>query len=222
MLDDQPRHDLPTGPGLSRPVATSPDTDYTLTIDGALALYERAGHPRTPRSIQRYCAKGHLDCRLIETAIGEKYLIAADSVRKHIAYIEEVRPVTTSRDESRPVVPPVASTFQEGVPATSLPQQRPAATGEAEDTRFEPRHASTGHDLSQHVATDDRYVKLLESENEFLRGQVVTKDAQIKELTERSRETNHLVAGLQRMLAPLLGAPDPHPPEQHDHLSGQV
>ena len=32
----------------------------------------------------------------------------------------------------------------------------------------------------------------------------------IKELTERSRETNVLIGGLQRMLAPLLGSPDPH------------
>ena len=33
---------------------------------------------------------------------------------------------------------------------------------------------------------------------------------QIKELTERSRETNLLIGGLQRMLAPLLGRPDPY------------
>ena len=88
---------------LSRPVATSPDSDFTLTIDEALERYARAGLPRTPRSVQRYCAKGHLDCRRIETAFGEKYLISPASVDKHIAYIEEVRPVATSRDMPRPV-----------------------------------------------------------------------------------------------------------------------
>ena len=30
-------------------------------------------------------------------------------------------------------------------------------------------------------------------------------DDQIKDLTERARETNHLIAGLQKMLTPLLG-----------------
>src|SRR5437588_313452 len=89
----------------SRQVATSSDSDFTLSIDDALAVYERAGLPRTPRSIQRYCAKGHLDCRRIETAIG-------------------------------------------------------------------------------------------------------VKDEQIKDLTERARETNHLIAGLQKMLTPLLGRPE--------------
>src|SRR5580700_1740551 len=87
----------------SRPVATSPDTEFTLTIDDALERYARAGLPRTPRSVQRYCAKGHLDCRRIETPSGEKYLISPASVDKHIAYIEEVRPVATSRDLSRRV-----------------------------------------------------------------------------------------------------------------------
>jgi hypothetical protein len=39
----------------------------------------------------------------------------------------------------------------------------------------------------------------------------VVKDGQIKDLTERARETNHLIAGLQKMLTPLLGRPaDPH------------
>ena len=86
---------------LSRPVATTDDSDFTLTIDEALQRYARAGLPRTPRSIQRYCAKGHLQCRLIETEFGEKYLIAPASVDKHIAYIEEVRQATTSPDLSR-------------------------------------------------------------------------------------------------------------------------
>jgi hypothetical protein len=86
---------------LSRPVATSDDSDFTLTIDDALERYARAGLPRTPRSIQRYCAKGHLQCRLIETEFGEKYLIAPSSVDKHIAYIEEVRLPATSPDQSR-------------------------------------------------------------------------------------------------------------------------
>ncbi|MGO8867172.1 MAG: hypothetical protein ACLQME_11785 [Alphaproteobacteria bacterium] len=170
---------------LSRPVATSPDSDFTLTVEEALERYSHAGLPRTPRSVQRYCAKGHLECRLIETSFGEKYLITPASVGKHIAYIEEVTPAT-SRDTSRPVVTDVAG------------QIKGKGGGQG---------AATRDDLSRRVATelDTRYVTQLEGENALLRSQLDVKDEQIKDLTERARETNHLTAGLQRMLSPLLG-----------------
>jgi hypothetical protein len=170
----------------SRLVATSPDSDYTLSIEEASERYERAGHPRTHRSIQRYCAKGHLDCRRVETQFGEKYLISAASVAKHIAYIEEVRPIATGHDLSRQA-------------ATANGQKKLGETASSENT--------TGPDMSRQDATDTRYLASLERENEFLRGQVSVKDNQIKDLTERARETNHLIAGLQKMLTPLLGRP---------------
>src|SRR6202035_2660720 len=90
MTDDQSRH-----------AATSPDSEYTLTIEDAALLYERAGLPRTPRSIQRYCVKEHLDARRIETPFGEKSLTPPPSVMKHTANIEELRQVATGRAEPR-------------------------------------------------------------------------------------------------------------------------
>ncbi len=172
----------------SRQVATTDDSEYSLSVDEAAERYEHAGHPRTTRAIQRYCAKGDLDCRRMETQFGVKYVITPTSVAKHIAYIEEVRPVTTGRDMSRQ-----------------------AATDVAAETLDDTKRAgrSTTDDKLRPVATDpdeSRYVTRLESEVEFLRGQVVVKDKQIGELTERARETNHLIAGLQKMLTPLLGA----------------
>ena len=183
---------------LSRHAATSPD-DYTLTIDDAAVRYEHAGHPRTNRTIQRYCAKGHLECLRQETPFGEKYLITPTSVARHIAQIAELASAT-SRDLSRHAATSVAT-----------PESRESVE----------RGAATRSDMSRQVAATEaessRYVGRLEGEVEFLRGQVVTKDAQIKELTERSRETNLLIGGLQRMLAPLLGSPDPHPPMPANH-----
>lgn len=187
---------------MSRPVATRPDSDFTLTIDEALERYGRAGLPRTPRSIQRYCAKGHLECRLIETAFGEKYLISPESVDKHIAYIEEVRQATTSPDLSRHA-------------ATSRDVSRQVVpTISEEKGHGEPRQgAATGPDLSRPVATElvEQLEKRLgekDGEIQFLRSEVAVKNDQIKDLTERARETNHLIAGLQKMLTPLLGRPD--------------
>jgi hypothetical protein len=164
---------------MSRQVATTPDSEYTLTIDEAAERYDHAGHPRTPRSIQRYCAKGHLDCRRIETQFGEKYLITPASVSKHIAYIEEVRPVATSPDLPRPVATPVAPSELH----LEEPPEPPAS------------------DLSRPVAA--AYLERVESENEFLRKQIGVKDDQIKDLTERARETNFLIQGLQNLFLQL-------------------
>lgn len=168
----------------SRPAATSPDSEYSLSIEEVSECYARAGHPRTHRSIQRYCAKGHLDCRRVETQFGEKYLISPASLAKHIAYIEEVRPFATSPDTSRHV------------------QTADALENTSEGVKSE---LPTSTDTSRQDAAGSRYVERLEGENEFLRKQVSVKDDQIKDLTERARETNHLIAGLQKMLTPLLG-----------------
>ena len=154
-MDDQPRH-----------VATSPDSDFTLTIDEALERYARAGLPRTPRSVQRYCAKGHLDARLIETPFGEKYLITPASIDKHIAYVQEINEAT-SRDMSRQVGVDNSSFSshdrQRQVAATSHDKPRHVATGgdtppenPAIDERQAATIAATSDDKSRQVATTDR------------------------------------------------------------------
>lgn len=171
-------------PDPSRPAATSPDA-YSLSIEEAAARYEHAGHPRTLRSIQRYCARGHLDCLRQETPFGEKYLITPESVARHIAQIAELA-AATGRDAARPAATPVV---------------------EQEPQQIAPTAAATSPDASRQVAAEARYIERLEGENEFLRRQVSVKDEQIKDLTERARETNHLIAGLQKMLTPLLGRP---------------
>ena len=68
-----------------------------VIVQDAALLYECAGLPSTLRTIQRYCAKGHLDSHRVEIAYGDKYLITPALVMKHIAYIEEVRQATARR-----------------------------------------------------------------------------------------------------------------------------
>lgn len=172
----------------SRQAATSPD-QYTLTIEEAASRYEHAGHPRTLRSIQRYCAKGHLDCLRQETPFGDKYLITEESVARHIAQIEELASATR-RDEPRQAAPTVAAENMGETIAAPV---------------------STGHGLPRQDAAA-KYVEQLEKrldekdgEIGFLRSEVTIKNDQIKDLTERARETNVLIGGLQKMLTPLLG-----------------
>lgn len=183
MTDDQQRTDA-----TSR--ERSPDHQFTLTIEQAAERYAAAGHPRTIRAIQKYCALTKLDCHKVETETGERYLVAPYSVERHIAYINEVRTDATRRDRSR-----TDANVRTMENKDETPPPTPANSNE------QPRPDASVR------AADDRYVASLERENIFLREQVGVKDTQIGALLERDKETNTLIHRLQAMLAPLLTAP---------------
>jgi hypothetical protein len=194
MNNQEPRQGS-TGGEEPRQAPTTPDSEFTLTIEEAQRRYAEAGFPRTSRTLQRYCALGHLDGRRIDTQFGEQWLITPASVERHIAYIREVTP-PTGRDLSRPVA------------TSDDTKNKDEISKEPSDDKG--RQGSTRPDLSRPVATSDdsndhRIVELLERENAFLRKQVDVKDSQIKDITERARETNVLFNKLQQMLTPLLG-----------------
>jgi hypothetical protein len=191
MTDEQARTDASSR-------ERSPEEQYSLSIEQAAELYAQAGHPRTIRAVQKYCALSKLDCHKVETPTGEKYLVAPYSVTRHIAYIDEVRTVATGRDQTRTdaAVRPL-EIKDSTTPAPTMPEHE------------QPR---TDASVRNH---DERYITRLESENEFLRGQIGVKDTQIAEMKERARETNVLIGGLQKLLAPLLSAPAEHRADNH-------
>lgn len=178
MPEDSLRHDA-----TSR--ERSPDQLYSLSIEEVADIYEEAGLPRTSRAIQRYCSLSKLDCHKVETPTGEKYLVAPYSVDRHIKYIKEVyRPAATGRGNSRTDATvrklEITSDDEKRQTTTSPDQTRPVATSREEDSR---------------------YVTALQRENEFLRNEISVKNTQIADLTERARETNHLIAGLQKLFS---------------------
>lgn len=185
-----------------RPAANADEHSYLLSVEEAADRYAAAGHPRTIRAIQKYCGRGDLECQKVETTYGERYLITPASVDRHIAMIiersqatirERTRTDASGREQPRMDVAVRTSESEEQHVASTPEQPRPAANN------------------------DERYMKAIERENDFLRGQVITKDAQIKELTERSRETNILIGGLQKMLSPLLGYSEQRRPNDSLH-----
>ena len=162
----------------ARPDAPPDESEYTLSVDDVVERYVHAGHPRTVRRIQKYCARGDLDCRKIETSFGERYLITPASVDRHIAQIVDAL-AASGRAPARPDAP---SNVAEERSTIASPEGAPPNAPARPD------------------ASLDRYVVHLEEENKFLR--------QLNsELLERDKETNFLIRGLQTMLAPLLTAP---------------
>jgi len=211
----------------------SPDHQYSLSVEQTAELYAAAGHPRTIRAIQKYCAVNKLDCHKVETETGEKYLVAPYSVERHIAYISEVRTDATSRERTRTdaSVRAMQNEHEQAAPhaANSDEQQRTDANVRSIEVEHDQlkQQATNGTeqprtDANNHASVELR--KALERENEslrnerdFLRSEIFVKNDQIKDLTERARETNHLIAGLQKMMSPFL----PSPSNRRDDEQGQ-
>lgn len=194
-----------TGREQSRQDATPLNTDFVLTIEQVADLYAKAGHPRTIRSLQRYCAKGHLNSQKKETTLGgEVYLVSPQSVARHIAQIEELSSgdmVAPSRDASRPVATSVvAQPSQSDAPTT------PTTPGDTQ------RQVPTSNDMSRYVERLEHEVEQAKDERDFLREQIDRKDRTIEALIERDRETNFLIRGLQDLI-PRLGMGRREPPE---------
>ena len=177
-------------PAPSRPDAPLDDNEYTLTIDDVAERYARAGHPRTIRRLQKYCARGDLQCRKVETPFGEKYLVTPMSVDHHIAQIVDAL-AASGRAPARPDAP--EGTVQE--------------SHNSEPIEGAPAHAPSRPDAPDFQA---RYLEHLEKENSFLREQNTV-------LLERVKETNILTGRLQEMLTPLLGAPAERGSEPINH-----
>ena len=191
---------------LSRQDATSPDNEYSLSVEDAAALYEHADLRRTPRTIQRYCENGHLVSRRIETPFGnEKYFITPASVATHIAYLKEVRRVPTGRDLSRQDATDVAGQPRDDElrheAPTSPDLSRLDATKVIEENKGEGQREphATERDTSRRVASDldifeHPYVKRLESEVEKWQGKFEDQVQRTQEVLVSSNKKSHGVA----------------------------
>ncbi len=162
-------------PDTSRPVATGHDTprqaptepsagDDYISLRAARDIFVAGGRSVSERTLQRACGKGHIECKKITTAEGEKWFARESTVHHRLKELEafdqlrEQHAVATGRDLSRhdeqvsepsdnPDMPRPATT-PTPIPDTSSPvgsaeeshptsddTSRPVATG-----RDEPRH----------------------------------------------------------------------------------
>jgi len=158
-----------------RPSAPSLENEYTLTIDEVAELYASAGFPRPVRRLQKYCARGDLDCRKVETLSGEKYLITPVSVERHIALIAQTQGAS-GRDQARPDASRAAE--QESLEIAAAEAAPPGAQARPD--------ASITSELS---VFDHPYVRRLEREVEEFKGKYegqVRRTEQVLETANRN------------------------------------
>jgi hypothetical protein len=78
-------------------VSRHDEARYSLTVEEASFRFVNAGVPRSPRTVIRYCTRGHLDCVEVDTERNEKYLVRQESVTRRI---EEIRQAYPSRRDA--------------------------------------------------------------------------------------------------------------------------
>jgi hypothetical protein len=86
----------------ARPGAPLNPSQYTITIDEAVEMYQLAEVARPKRRIQKYCARGDLDCLKVENTFGgEQYMITRSSIDVHIAFLQQAEAAALGRAGAR-------------------------------------------------------------------------------------------------------------------------
>ena len=183
-----------TGRDMARQGAPASDSDFTLSLEEVAERYARAGHARTLRSLQRYCVSGHLDAQKVATMTGDKYLVSAQSVERHIAQIAELAAMA-------PVAPGRGVARQDA--AAELFEERSAPPGDSElkSADKEDKAIATNRDTSRQVETDldifeHPYVKRLEAQVEKWEGKFYDQVRRTEEIQNRNQDK---LVELQRM-----------------------
>jgi hypothetical protein len=185
---------------------TAEHFDNPITITEAETRFRAAGLPRHPKSIERYCRVGSLRCKKEYGANGFQYLIEAASADELIEFLKQAHHIGNTAEHA----PASSVALRKNQQADS--EERGSHTLPPAPASSDMPHEENPTEQTGASSSALRYVQQLEKrldekdgEIGFLRSEVAVKNDQIKDLTERARETNHLIAGLQKMLTPLLG-----------------
>jgi len=219
------------------------DNDRRIPIKDVLRFFREAGIPRDIRSLQRYCENGLLDGIKELTATGETWFVAEDSIEPAITQLKQMHTAkhahgggqTTTGPQAQPVASPVVAPekpvqsgpVHDGQGATPSDTDGPKQPEKVTPDR--PADDDKRPDVSGHVAQLEKRLEEKDDEISFLRGEVATKNRQLAEASERDRETNILIQGLQSMVLQLTGNDRPvvlaeyHAPRaaRHDHDGNQ-
>lgn len=179
---------------------TAPLENWIDIEQAALLLRER-GISRTGRTIQRLCKKGDLECRLVPTENGSRYIINDQSVEALAKRYHEILPGSGSRDrldDELNFAQHLQLTQAENVDAesaTNTQQSRQNTVVENHSNHIVNQH------MQQIVDLKDQQIQMLQSQLTTANTQIAVKDEQINTMLERDHETNVLIQNLQRLIA---------------------
>ena len=218
-------------PDIARYSAPQPDTvaaRHTLTVSQVEALLAQQGVQRSHRHVLRLCQNGMVDAVKVPGGpSGDQWYVAADSVPKAIGDLKQIDAQRAARHSAlQPAVAGhdaavIANEIDHDTARHSAPQQAAPGmeniAGKGETLSGIPGQENASTAMSEHVT---QFAKRIEDKDDMigmLKGQLISKDQQIADLSknnanlsERFADTQKLLGAMQRMFAPLLGQGDPY------------
>ena len=194
--------------GHGTPQLDTIEVRHTLNIHDVERELVAAGVPRSHRQVVRYCETGMLDAVKVPGPTGPQWFVAPSSLPNAIGDLRQWQAQRAGRSMPQPAMtrsnlPGNASIGADDAAGHGMPLPTVSeAKTIAKSSETQPAAAGYVSQLEKRIDEKDDVILLL-------KGQLNSKDEQIKELSTRYRETHTLLGAMQRMLAPLLGQGDP-------------
>jgi len=203
-------------PGPGRPQQDDDQLRHTLTVHQVSDQLTAVGVPRSERQIKRYCESGFLDAKKVPGPTGDQWFVAPAALPRLIGDLQQWQMQRAGHSKSRPgqsetVTPEKPIQQNADTPGPGRPE--PATT--YEESRSDHRAAEAV--TSSYVTQLEKRIEEKDDVIGLLKGQLVSKDQQITDLStrfgnlsDRFADTQKLLGAMQRMFAPLLGQADPY------------
>lgn len=185
---------------MSGHVAPQRDELHTLTLRDLEAQVAAAGVVISRRQLMRHCMGGTFDAKKLPAVNNVlEWFITPESVEKGIADIKTLQEQRARRDASRPDTSghdgvEVSNSDETDTPGHVAPQRDMSDKEESQPgSATDPVTSGYVQQLEKRIEEKDAFIGILKQ-------QLDVKDQQITRHSERERETNLLIRGLQNLV----------------------
>ena len=202
--------------GLGRPQQDDDQLSHTLTVHHVSERLAAAGVPRSERQIKRYCESAFLDAKKVPGPSGDQWFVAPAALPRLIGDLQQWQMQRAGHSETRSASSDSVTqekSLNEYTDTSGLGRPEQATS----DKENRPERDVSDVVTSTYVTQLEKRIEEKDDVIGLLKGQLVTKDKQIGDLSERFTslsdrfsDTQKLIGAMQRMLAPLLGQGDPY------------
>ena len=204
--------------GHGAPQLNAVEVRHTLSIHDVERELVAAGVPRSHRQVVRYCETGMLDAVKVPGPTGPQWFVAPSSLPKTIGDLRQWQTQRAGRGTPQPAMTRFSAPANTGNDAEDMARHGPPSPAVSEAKTFS--NATETHPVAAgYVGQLEKRIEEKDDVILLLKGQLISKDEQIKELSTRYRETHTLLGAMQRMLAPLLGQSDPFKASKGDETN---